>query len=297
MSEQVASPEVPTEVTPAPVDTTTPSVSASVDEKKIYISEIYACTQGEGPLLGSPSVLVRTSTCNLRCRWTDKKTGSLNICDTPFASWNADTTKYMTLQSIYNEALNVALNNEDGTRRKTPITNVIISGGEPTLWGTALADLALGFLATGIHLTIETNGTKYVELLTKQKRKGKEPIDLTSNVLVSISPKLKSSVPVGSPYEKDHEKLRVNYVVLEALLKRYPSYLKFVVTDATDLVEIKEIQSKLSLPPNRIFLMPEGITREQILASGPVVHNLCMEYGYRYSPREHVILFNNKRST
>jgi hypothetical protein len=50
-----------------------------VAEKEILISEIYVCSQGEGPLTGTPSILIRTSACNLRCRWKDPKTGSLNI--------------------------------------------------------------------------------------------------------------------------------------------------------------------------------------------------------------------------
>jgi hypothetical protein len=36
--------------------------------------------QGEGGLVGTPSVLVRTSGCNLRCTW----------CDTPYTSWEPD---------------------------------------------------------------------------------------------------------------------------------------------------------------------------------------------------------------
>ncbi|NBS32896.1 MAG: 7-carboxy-7-deazaguanine synthase QueE, partial [Planctomycetia bacterium] len=42
----------------------------------MLIAEVYESLQGEGRLAGTPSVFLRTSGCNLRCRW----------CDTPFTS-------------------------------------------------------------------------------------------------------------------------------------------------------------------------------------------------------------------
>lgn len=283
--------------TETPVASTS-EVTPEVKKDVLNISEIYVCTQGEGPLLGVPSVLIRTSTCNLRCRWKNEKTGTFNLCDTPFTSWNAELNNEMTAQDIYDKVLTLAINDEAGKKRENPITHVIISGGEPTLWGTKLSEIALAFILTGMHITIETNGTKYIEIQTKQKsRKDKKEMDLTNSVLFSISPKLASSTPTGTPFEKEHEKQRINEVVLEALLKRYPSYLKFVVTSEKDLVEIKEIQKKLKLPSHRVSLMPEGITREEIAEKGASTNELAIANGYRYSPREHISLYNNKRKT
>ena len=43
-------------------------------------SEIFYSIQGEGQLIGYPSVFFRTSYCNLRCIW----------CDTPYTSWEPE---------------------------------------------------------------------------------------------------------------------------------------------------------------------------------------------------------------
>jgi 7-carboxy-7-deazaguanine synthase len=56
------------------------------------ISEIFYSIQGEGELTGVPSVFIRTSGCNLRCRW----------CDTPYASWKPEGAE-RSIDSILEE--------------------------------------------------------------------------------------------------------------------------------------------------------------------------------------------------
>jgi hypothetical protein len=53
------------------------------------ISEIFYSIQGEGELTGVPTVFIRSSGCNLRCRW----------CDTPYASWNPEGEE-MSIEDI-----------------------------------------------------------------------------------------------------------------------------------------------------------------------------------------------------
>ncbi len=74
------------------------------------ISEIFYSIQGEGRLIGIPSVFVRTSGCNLRCAW----------CDTPYTSWQPEGQSY-TVAKILREL------------EKYPARHVVITGGEPLL--------------------------------------------------------------------------------------------------------------------------------------------------------------------
>ena len=96
------------------------------------IAEIFYSVQGEGTLVGVPSVFVRTSGCNLRCAW----------CDTPYTSWQPEGEE-RTIQSIVDEAISF------GTR------HVVVTGGEPMI-APEIGELTR--LLKG-HLTIETAGT------------------------------------------------------------------------------------------------------------------------------------------
>ena len=96
------------------------------------IAEIFYSIQGEGTLVGVPSVFVRTSGCNLRCQW----------CDTPYTSWHPEGEE-RTLESIVEEV------NAFGA------AHVVLTGGEPMI-APGVVELTHGLRQ---HLTIETAGT------------------------------------------------------------------------------------------------------------------------------------------
>ena len=96
------------------------------------IAEIFYSVQGEGTLVGVPSVFVRTSGCNLRCAW----------CDTPYTSWQPEGEE-RSLQSIIDEVDHFGA------------THVVVTGGEPMI-APEIGELTR--LLPG-HLTIETAGT------------------------------------------------------------------------------------------------------------------------------------------
>ena len=57
------------------------------------IAELFYSVQGEGSLVGVPSVFVRTSGCNLRCVW----------CDTPYTSWKPEGAELYASDEILDE--------------------------------------------------------------------------------------------------------------------------------------------------------------------------------------------------
>ena len=99
------------------------------------IAEIFYSLQGEGALVGVPSVFVRTSGCNLRCSW----------CDTPYTSWRP-VGEEMTVEAILDQV------------RQHPASHVVVTGGEPMI---APEIVKLTELLTPRHITIETAGTVF----------------------------------------------------------------------------------------------------------------------------------------
>ena len=217
------------------------------------ISEIFYSVQGEGTLVGVPSVFVRTSGCNLRCSW----------CDTPYASWNPEGAD-LDIDAIVTQAAEFR-----------PARYVVLTGGEPMI-APGIVELSQRFRAMGMHITVETAGTVF------------QPVECD---LMSISPKLANSTPVGSFFQAQHERLRFQPEVLRQLMALCDYQLKFVVANEGD---IDEIQS-MNLPADKIVLMPEGISGEVLNERGVWVAELCKKYGYRFSPRLHVHLYGNRR--
>ena len=96
------------------------------------IAEIFHSIQGEGILVGVPSVFVRTSGCNLRCSW----------CDTPYTSWTPEGQE-RSIDSIVAEV------------RSYRASHVVVTGGEPMI-APGIEELTHRL---DQHLTIETAGT------------------------------------------------------------------------------------------------------------------------------------------
>lgn len=231
----------------------------------MLISEIFYSIQGEGALVGVPSVFVRTSGCNLRCNW----------CDTPYASWEPEG-RTLTVAQIVQEVQSHA-----GAR------HVVLTGGEPMI-AKEIEVLAAELKARGYHITIETAATI--------------PPDGIACDLASLSPKLLNSAPdsrLSTTWRRKHEMLRWQPAVVRAWLDSYLYQLKFVVSQPADLDEIEGMLRALDreVPAHRVLLMPEGTSVEAIRSRAPWLSELCKARGYRYAHRLHLELYGNKRGT
>ncbi len=227
------------------------------------IAELYLSIQGEGQFAGTPSVFVRTTGCNLRC-W---------FCDTPFTSWNP-------------EGPHVAVDELVRQVRAFEIEHVVLTGGEPFLQPDCVS-LCEQLLAAKHFVTIETAGTVF------------RPAPAS---LMSISPKLANSSPsrVASieavRWQTRHEQSRSQPEVIARLIAATDYQFKFVIDVPTDLAEITAyLAAWPQVPGERVWLMPQARTREELAARSDWLEAEAARLGYRFSSRWQIAQFGNQR--
>ena len=222
--------------------------------------EIFHSIQGEGFLVGVPSVFIRLAGCPFKCRW----------CDSEYAQDEKEGTDYTVEQIVENV-------------QQYQASHVVITGGEPMINQDLTKRPKLPLLVEslkeiGKHITIETVGIAFIPDM---------PCDL-----MSISPKLSNSITPDSSWKQNGIK-KIDIAVLRCLLDEYNYQLKFVVDTKNDLVEIQELLGELGkVDLDKVMLMPQAATREQFLVKAPMVVEMCKEPGFAFTPRLQTIIWD-----
>ncbi len=223
------------------------------------INEIFYSLHGEGFLAGAPSVFIRLAGCPLRCRW----------CDTKYA-WDEMAGAHYSIEKVVQ------------TIQQWPSKLVVITGGEPMI-NSDLTLLAQTLKASGKHITIETAGIAFIPDL---------PCDL-----MSISPKVSNSTPTDPELAAIHEDSRLDLAVLRELIDNYNYQLKFVVDSKADLPEILQTIEKIgNVDSEKVMLMPQAKTRDELLAKSPMVAEMCKQASLAFSQRSQILLYNGQRA-
>lgn len=265
---------------------------------RLPIIDLFTSIQGEGKYSGVPSIFIRVSGCNLRCVFKN------SICDTPYSSFNPEQSRYDT-----DSVLNILKANPQ-------IHHIVVTGGEPMLYEEQLIELfktlqdKLKETFWMYTITIETNGTLDI--------RDRSILDWVN--LWSISPKLKSSVPVPDQkvYCQDKEyafsaemcntldERRKNIQNIANIIKHgVDVQLKFVYSGEESYEEIllwrDEILDNIGVLGDSldldeiIMLMPEGVTEEVLMQNRKEAVDRCTEHGWYYTDRLHIVIFGDKR--
>ena len=238
--------------------------------------EIFYSIQGEGKSMGLPSVFVRTSLCNLHCIW----------CDTDY-TWNWTGTRFQHANDAkpgYTKfdkkswIAQCAIEDVAAAVAQYPCRNVILTGGEPMLQQPTLVQLMRLLRRTdpNYHFEVETNGT----LLPTPEFQ--EQINQ-----YNVSPKLENS--------NNSRKLREKPAVYRFFAADVRALFKFVLAEKTDLEEVLQLMTQYSIPAEKIWLMPEGNTRQKLLQRRRWLVEVCKQYNFRYTDRLHVQIWGSRK--
>jgi 7-carboxy-7-deazaguanine synthase len=222
----------------------------------LKISEIFYSIQGEGALIGTPSVFVRTSGCNLRCTW----------CDTPYTSWTPEGEE-RSVDSVVEEV------NGYGA------AHVVVTGGEPMI-APGIEELTHRLSQ---HVTIETAGTVDTPVRCD--------LMSISPKLANSTPLHRDN----GRWAQQHERLRYQPEILKRLIQLYPYQLKFVIVQPGDLAQVRAMVEEIGAAENRVMLMPEGVDAAALAERGRWLAEIAKREGFRFTPRLHIDLWGNRR--
>ncbi|VVB71624.1 7-carboxy-7-deazaguanine synthase [uncultured archaeon] len=192
------------------------------------LAEVFYSIQGEGPAMGRPATFIRLAGCNLSCAG----------CDTDLKPWQD-----LAIPEV---------------QSKVTGSRVIITGGEPTLQMSELAELIRLLCLDGKEIHIESNGTNLI------------PEEVLKNIrCVVISPKR------GSGFHLDFWSGKRNV------------HLKFVMGSAPWCWTSEQLEKLVpTLARDRVWLMAYGA--EQDMAGAANVWDLALRLGVNYSDRLHI---------
>jgi len=161
----------------------------------------------------------------------------------------------MSINKILNEA---EMLSEFGSMK-----NICITGGNPSI-------------------------CKDINTLIKALLKKKYKVFIEDNGSIKFPEEYKNCVVVCSPKYYFNLKRWMFYK------HNKPNYFKFVYT--SDLHEhILHFIRRYKISRNKISIMPEGATRDELINNSERVVLFCYQHNLRFSPREHIMIWNKKR--
>jgi len=224
----------------------------------LNVSEMFHSIQGEGKFAGQPAIFLRLQHCNLLCSWP---------CDTIEVWKKGEPYEINQIITIWKKRGWL-----DSLSKKS--THLVITGGEPLLQQNALIELLKEF--NDLFIELETNGTIL-------------PLPELDQFIsqYNVSPKLQNSgMKEESRYKMD---------VLQWYAGKSNATFKFVINTPKDVNEIiKDFVNCFNICEKNVLLMPSCSSAQELSALSPMVVDQCKQFGFRYSPRLHLSIWNQK---
>ena len=296
---------------------------------KLRYSEAFYSVQGEGKYVGVPSVFLRTFGCNFRCmnfgtdekrdRWEQHAGGKKHNAEVKAlidAGVHETTNRFEdlpiihtgcdTYASIYPEFkhFNRQAEVEDVVEHLLSLTpngkwlqdngqdvHLILTGGEPLLaWQRLYIELFEHERMKDLkNVTFETNTTQLLHKDFKQYLIDQNRFKVTWSCSAKLSVSGESWTDAIKP------EVASDY----ASVPGSSIYFKFVVGTRSDIEEAGRAVEEFRLGGVQcpVYCMPLGGRSEEYNLNVQEVADVCMERGWRFTPRLHISLFGNAWGT
>jgi len=223
--------------------------------QKIKIIENFRSFQGEGPDRGQAMLILRFKYCD-----RVEQKNPCAFCDT-LLKLRINTNFESNLEDIQKIITDNRL-------------KILLTGGEPTFEPHFDDTLKVLNQLQYTLSNVETNGYQLYELI--------QQVDPTKNIKFMYSPKIFTETELKLEIEKtekviDDKRVYIKVVYEDTILiKRYLEYL------TKKIVGIEK-------ETNKVWLMPEGATRSELINNSSKVFDICEKYKFNFSSRDHII--------
>jgi 7-carboxy-7-deazaguanine synthase len=217
--------------------------------ESVRLIENFVTWQGEGIDTGRRMLILRFKTCNLKCPW-------------------CDTSVKMRINAEANYSIESIQKQIDDN-----FAGILVTGGEPTVERHLHESLALLNQLNYPLANVETNGYNLFELI--QNVSSDKPIKYI------FSPKLYNK----ECYENSKD-------IAKDVIFHKSVYIKLVSDGSERLEEFLTYLINLDVTlrwEGRIYIMPEGTTKDELIKNSYNVFDLCEKYNVNFSSRDHII--------
>ncbi len=136
--------------------------------------------------------------------------------------------------------------------------------------------LALRSISKDYHFETETNGTL-----------SPTPAFDAQIDQYNVSPKLENS--------GNTRRLREKPETLRFFAQSPKANFKFVLSEKKDLEEVLGLLKTYGIPPEKVWLMPEGTSARALTERRKWLVDICKEQGFNYSDRLHIQIWGSKK--
>jgi organic radical activating enzyme len=223
-----------------------------MSKKSVKLIENFVSWQGEGPDSGQAMIILRFKTCNRHCSW----------CDTQVKMRISAEAEYK-LSDIQQTIIE--------TR-----SGLLITGGEPTVDKHFNGCLALINDLNYPIANVESNGYKLYELINAADPD--KPVNfIYSPKIFSNSDLLDAQKLTSVLTEQFSEEVFIKVVYEDTdEIRSYLAWLSGLIGD-----DVRKF--------NRVWLMPEGTNRSDLIRNSAKVFDACETYRFNFSSRNHII--------